>query len=339
MKRSLPFGLVVIISLLLFSCENEQEAPKIIQGNAFGTTYGIQYFSNKGFDIEKGIDSVINAVNRSVSTYMPESDISKINRGDSTVIVDAIFKEVFRISEIVHTNSNGYFDPTVGVLRNAYGFGDTKALNEIDAQTLDSLMPLVGFRKVTITANNTVKKEHPNTYIDFNAVAKGFGIDCIGNYLNSQGVHDYLIELGGEILAKGTNKAKHKSWAVGIEALDSDVDHRNASVIIRLKNKAMAGSGNYRKFRVDSVSGKKYVHTINPLTGSAEESNVTSATVLANTCGLADAYATACMAIGFEKAKEMISKIDDVEVYLTYNDTLNESKVYMSKGFELLIQQ
>ena len=339
MKRFWSISFVSIMLSFLFSCGNERQAPKILQGNAFGTTYGIQYFSDTTFDIKKGVDSVIYAVNRSVSTYMPESDISKINRGDSTVKVDAIFKEVFRISEMVHTNSNGYFDPTVGVLRNAYGFGDTKPLNEIDAKTLDSLMPLVGFQKVTIAANGMVKKEHPNTYLDFNAVAKGYGIDCIGNYLEQKGVRNYLVELGGEILAKGTNKAKHTSWVVGVEALDSELSNRNASVVIQLKNKAMAGSGNYRKFRVDSVSGKKYVHTINPLTGSAEESNVTSATIIANTCGVADAYATACMSIGFEKAKKMISAIDDVEVYLTYNDSLNRPQVYISQGFKKLILQ
>ena len=155
-----------------------------------------------------------------------------------------------------------------------------------------------GFNKVSITSEGTVKKEHPAIYFDFNAVAKGYGIDCIGRYLEAEGIKDYLIELGGEVLANGENRSKGKIWTAGVEAVDSDLEDRRSTVVVQLKNQAMAGSGNYRKFRVDTITGKKYVHTINPLTGLAFENDITSATVLAPTCGLADAYATACMALG-----------------------------------------
>jgi thiamine biosynthesis lipoprotein len=274
-----------------------------------------------------------------VSTYLPDSDISKINRGDSTVVVDSIFKEVFKISEAVNKKSNGYFDPTIGVLRNAYGFGDVRPMEEIDSTTLDSLMKFVGFQKVKINSDGTVSKKYPQIYFDFNAVAKGFGIDCLGRYLESKGVTDYLIELGGEILTKGENLDKNQKWIVGIETVDSEVEERSFEVAISLKNEAMASSGNYRKFRIDSLTGKKYVHTLNPLTGSAEMSDVTSATVLAPSCAVADAYATSFMALGLEKSKELLKNLPNVETYLTYNDSLNNHQVFMTEGFKKRISQ
>lgn len=330
--------------VLFISCEKKEAQLSVLQGNAFGTTYTIQYFSSvvrdansEYFRIEKGVDSVIHAVNKSVSTYMPNSDISKINRGDKTVVVDDIFKEVFRISETVHTNSHGYFDPTIGVLTNAYGFGDVKAIEKINKAVLDSLMQFVGFKKVAISGDGTVMKERPEIYIDFNAVAKGYGIDCIGRYLELQGVSDYLIELGGEILSKGTNSAKGKLWVVGIENVDSSLENREYATTIKLQDKGMASSGNYRKFRVDSLSGKKYVHTLNPLTGSAEQSDVTSATVVASSCGVADAYATALMALGLEKSKELLRVTAGIEAYLTYSDSLNVQQVFITEGFKDLL--
>lgn len=324
----LPF-----IFLFLF-CEKKEPQHILLQGDAFGTTYNIQLYSEKNIDFKKGLDSVINAVNHSVSTYIPESDISKVNNGDSTVVVDSIFREVFEISDEVNKKTNGYFDPTIGVLRNAYGFGDVKPLKIIDSTTLDSLMKYVGFHKVKLNSDGTISKEYPQIYFDFNAVAKGFGIDCIGRYLESMGVKNYLIELGGEILTKGENIEENQEWVVGIEAVDSALEDRSFEAIVQLKNVGMASSGNYRKFRIDSATGKKYVHTLNPLSGSAEQSDVTSSTVIAPTCGVADAYATSFMAIGLEKSKELLKSLPDVDAYLTFNDSLNTHQVFMTDGFK-----
>lgn len=322
-----------VIFLFLF-CEKKEPQPIFLQGDAFGTTYNIQLYSEKNIDFKKGLDSVINAVNHSVSTYIPESDISKVNNGDSTLVVDSIFREVFEISDEVNKKTNGYFDPTIGVLRNAYGFGDVKPLKNIDSTTLDSLMKYVGFHKVKLNNDGTISKEYTQIYFDFNAVAKGFGIDCIGRYLESVGVKNYLIELGGEILTKGENIEENQEWVVGIEAVDSALEDRSVEAIVQLKNVGMASSGNYRKFRIDSATGKKYVHTLNPLTGSAEQSDVTSSTVIAPTCGLADAYATSFMALGLEKSKELLKNLPDVDAYLTFNDSLNNHQVFMTDGFK-----
>ena len=325
------------VLLLFLFCDKKEPKPIFLQGDAFGTTYNIQFYSENNLDFKKGLDSVINAVNHSVSTYIPESDISKVNRGDSTLVVDSIFKEVFEISKEVNKKTNGYFDPTVGVLRNAYGFGDVKPLKEINSTTLDSLMKFVGFHKVKINNDGTVSKEYPQIYFDFNAVAKGFGIDCLGRYLESKNIKNYLIELGGEILTKGENLDKNQEWVVGIEAVNSELEDRSFEATVKLKNVGMASSGNYRKFRIDSLTGKKYVHTLNPLTGSAEMSDVTSSTVIAPTCGVADAYATSFMALGLEKSKELLKTLPNIEAYLTFTDSLNQHQVFVTEGFKKLM--
>ncbi len=334
MTRVFYFLIFLMVSV---ACVEKTPQPKVQQGNAFGTTYTIQFYMERNVDLSRGVDSVINQINQSVSTYMPTSDISKINKGDSTIVVDEIFKEVYVISEKVYKESSGYFDPTIGVLRNAYGFGDVKPLERIDSPVLDSLMRYVGFQKVSIASEGTVKKEHPEIYFDFNAVAKGYGIDRIGAYLEAEGIENFLIELGGELLAKGQNIAKNKPWVVGIEAVDSTLDDRNYEATVPLADRAMASSGNYRKFRIDSITGKRFVHTINPLTGSAEKSDVTSATILAPTCALADAYATACMALGLEKSKVLLASLPNVEAYLTYQDG-EQSRVYQTPGMAAIMK-
>jgi thiamine biosynthesis lipoprotein len=318
--------------ILIVSCKNERPQKSFFQGQAFGTTFSIQVYSINEIDFEKGIDSVLSKVNNSVSTYIPESDISKINNGNTAIVVDDIFIDNFNISTEVYEITGGFFDPTIGVLRNAYGFGDTNSTQEIDSLALDSMMKFVGFNKVKLTSENKIEKLYPEIYIDFNAVAKGYGIDLIGSYLDSKGVGNYLIELGGEILAKGKNVEKNKSWLVGIENVN--LNDKSFSSIIALEDIAMATSGNYRKFRIDSLTGKKYVHTLNPITGSAAKSDITSATVLAPTCALADAYATAFMALGLENSKVILKNIDKIDVYFTYNDQNNEEQVFATEGLK-----
>lgn len=324
----------VLSILILTACSENTSKLTYIEGHAFGTTYHIQYYSSEKENFKKGIDSIIEVINQSVSTYIPDSDISRVNRGDSTVVVDSYFKEAFDISSRIHKETEGYFDPTVGVLRNAYGFGDENPLEVMDAKILDSLMDFVGFHKVRINPDGTVYKQHPQIYFDFNAVAKGSGVDHIGQYLESKGVTDYLVELGGEIFARGENINKKQPWTVGIETPDSQLEDRNYEAVVQLKNVGLAASGNYRKYRTDAQTGKKYVHTINPLTGSAEMGDITSATVIAPTCGEADAYATSFMAMGFERSVKLLETIQDVDAYLTYTDEDGSDKVFVSEGFK-----
>lgn len=328
------FILLVGVLLLLVSCQEEADKLQFIEGSAFGTTYHITYYGINPQQVQKGVDSVVDKINKSASTYIKDSDISRINQGDSTIVVDEFFKEVYHLSERINVETAGYFDPTVGVLRNAYGFGDDNPIKNIDDEVLDSLLQYVGFYKVKLNNDGTITKKHPEIYFDFNAIAKGLGVDYIGRYLDSLGYSDYLIEVGGEILAKGKNPQKNATWTVGIESPESELENRSYEATVQLKNEALAASGNYRKFRMDSVSGKKYVHTINPLNGSAEMSDVTSATVIAPTCGEADAYATAFMAMGLEMTKTFVNEIDGIEVYLTYLNPDGSNGIYITDGFK-----
>jgi len=317
---------------LLISCQDEKDNETFLAGNAFGTEYHIKYFQEENY--ENQIDSIVNQFNQSLSTYLPTSDISNINSGDSTIEIDDSFQEVFKISQRIYNESKGYFDPTVGVLRNAYGFGEDKPLKVIDSVVLDSLRQMVGFSKIRLTEANLIRKENKNIYLDFNAIAKGYGIDIIGQFLESKGIENYIVELGGEIRVKGKNILKNKAWLVGIEGIQSQLEDRSYTHTLRLKDEALASSGNYRKFRVDSLSGNKYVHTINPLTGKAEQSDITSASVIAETCAEADAYATTIMAMGHEKTQVFLNRVQNIEVYYTYLDSKSEAQEFMSVGFK-----
>ena len=184
-----------VLFTVLISCGEKPLEKTTVRGQAFGTTFSIQAYTNQNIDLEKGIDSILNLVNKSVSTYLPDSDISKINRGDTSVIVDQIFIDNFNLSSEVYQKTEGYFDPTIGVLRNAYGFGDIKPLKVIDTKALDSMLNYVGFHKVKLTEESKIWKEYPEIYFDFNAVAKGYGIDLIGDYLVSNKIQNSEREI------------------------------------------------------------------------------------------------------------------------------------------------
>lgn len=332
-KILLPF-----VALFLIACGNTGSGEKMLSGNALGTTYHIKYFSENEIFLEEALDSIFRVVNRSMSTYQEDSDISRLNRGDTLVVVDTLFREVFRLSEKVYRESGGYFDPTVGDLVNMYGFGPEKNLKKIDSSTIDSLMPFVGLDKIKISPEGQVQKEFPEVYLDFNAIAKGYAIDLVGLYLTQQGVENFLVELGGELLGRGINPEKGKPWVVGIDDPNQVEGARTLRVGVELKDRAMATSGNYRKYRVDPETGDTYVHTINPLTGYPEKSKLLSASVLAENCALADAYATAFMALGVERSLNVLEDLQNVEVYFLYDEG-GVVEEYASEGFkELLVE-
>ena len=321
---------------LFISCST---SPKIIKnkniGPAFGTSYSLTYLSDKEEDFQKEIDSVFRVVNRSMSTYIPDSDISRINKGDTTVVVDAMFKEVFKLSAKIKQKTKGYFDPTVGVLVNAWGFGPEVAV-KMDSARVDSLMQYVGLEKVRIDENNKVQKEIPNIYIDFNAIAKGYAIDRLAKLMDAKGVQDYLLEVGGEVVAKGENRIKNKQWTIGID--DPQIEEgRKLKLLIHLKDRALASSGNYRKFRIDPKTQKKYVHTINPKTGFTKNSNTLAVNILANTCSEADAYATAFMAMDLNDVLSIIPQENNLDAYIIYLGKNGEVKEFMTDGFKSVV--
>lgn len=314
--RTFPFFLFILISFLSCKSETKSTEPIRLQGEVFGTTYSIIYYDNPK-NLNSDIQQLFDKVNMSLSTYIPTSDISRINKGETGIKIDAYFQEVVEKSTRIHIETDGYFDPTVGNLVNAWGFGPEKPLNNLDSSKVKELMKYVGFDQVSIQ-NGEIVKRYPETYFDFNSVAKGFGIDVVSRFLESKNIQNYLVEIGGEIRVKG-EKPGGKSWFVQIESPNTD-GTRSAYDVIPLKDKSMASSGNYRKFRI-TETGEKYVHTINPKTGYAKESNLLAATVIAALdCADVDAYATAFMAMGLEKAKTFLKSKEELKVILIYVD-------------------
>lgn len=329
--------LLLTITCFFLSCKNEKEPQiKLFQnmGEALGTTYQIQYDGVS--DLHDDFKKVFETVNRSMSTYMPDSDISRINKGDTAVVVDVYFKEVFSTSKEIWKKTNGYFDPTVGILVNAYGFGPTKPIKHLDAKKVDSLMQFVGFQKLLLTEEGIIKKQFPEIFIDFNAIAKGYTLDLIARVLDENSVQNYLIEIGGELVAKGENPQKQQSWKVGI---DNPVmqDGREIFEVVALKDIAMATSGNYRKYLTDADSGEMYVHTINPKTGKPQRSNVLSVSVLAENCMLADAYATVFMVMSLEESIAFLNENKALEAYIIYLDEKGNLQEYITEGFKKVL--
>lgn len=310
--------------LLLLSCVNPQKSLTTLRGEAIGTTYNIKYIDKKQRNFSNKIHTLINLLNQSISTYLPLSNISKINKGDTLVKVDSIFKDVFLKSLKIYTETNGFFDPTVGNLVNAWGFGPKKT-KKTDSINVQSMLKFVGFDKVILKKGKIIKK-YPQIYLDFNAIGKGYLIDLIGRMFENNKIENYLIEIGGEIRAKGTNN-KGKYWKIGIQNPNTN-SAKNYTDFMELRNESMATSGNYRKYRI-SKSGKKYVHTINPKTGNAIESNLLSASVVSKMdCADMDGYATAFMAMGLERTLDFLKKHPELKVFLIYIDKNSEIKIY-----------
>lgn len=326
--------LILFISLIFLSCTNSGEKEQVIMGEALGTSYQVKFYQEKELNLRKGLDSIFEVINKSMSTYQDDSDISRINSGDLTVVVDEHFQKVFRDSRKIYEESEGYFDPTVGNLVNAYGFGPEKGSKELSEARIDSMMQYVGFKKLELSADNRIHKEANEIYLDFNAIAKGYAVDVIGEYLEEKKISNFLIELGGELLAKGENLQKDAAWTVGIDDPEQSSTQRTLTAALKLQDRGMASSGNYRKYRVDSLTGQHYVHTINPLTGRSEKSDLLSVTVLAPTCALADGYATAFMSMGYKNSLEMLDVLDNVDVYFIYAGDQKELKVFATPGFE-----
>lgn len=328
--------IILLAAFLLLGCDLEKPwIRNVAAGPALGTSYSIIYLTKEPLDIQRQIDSVFRVINQSMSTYIVDSDISKINQGDTSVKVDLMFKEVFKLSKAVNQQTNGYFDPTVGVLVDAWGFGPGEQI-KLDSAKIDSLLRYVGFDKVRMTDQGEIVKERPEIRFDFNAVAKGYAIDRLGKMLDQLDIDNYLVEVGGELLSKGENRQKDKRWVVGID--DPQVEEgRRLMRTIFLKDKAMASSGNYRKFRIDSITGEKFVHTIDPKTGYTKNSRVLSTSVITETCARADAFATAFMAMELEDSKMLLDGEDDMEAYIIFLDEKGETKEFMTEGFRELL--
>jgi thiamine biosynthesis lipoprotein len=338
MKELKRFCSFLVVAILFISCDKTNDFFTI-QGEAQGSTYSIKYIANEEKVSKIEIDSLLTAFDLSLSTYRPDSKISKINSGDSTVVVDDFFTETFQLSNQIYKETNGLFDPTIGVLVNAYGFGPNKKQENLSQKQIDSLLQFVGFDKIALNANKTISKKYSQTFIDFNAIAQGYSVDVVVNYLKSKGIENAIVEIGGELFALGKNTIENKNWVVGIDDPLQKPEERTLIAKVNLENLGMATSGNYRKVMIDEKTGKKFVHIINPKTGLAQKNNVLSATVLSKSSGLSDGYATAFMLMSLEESKLFLQNHKDLYVMLLYVDATNKMQQFTTENFKALIKE
>ncbi|HAS46204.1 MAG TPA: thiamine biosynthesis protein ApbE [Microscillaceae bacterium] len=300
-----------------------------VTGTTMGKiVYNVTYLDEKKRDLKPGIDSVLVAFNQSLSTYIPDSEISTFNKGTEALSPTRMFERVFLSSQEIYRATDGAFDPTISPLINAWGFGFKKA--EKGKIAIDSLLQYVGFDKYLKYADKKIAKSKAGIMLDFSAIAKGYAVDIVGEYLVSEGIKNYAVEIGGEVRCQGKNNAG-RTWLFGVK--DPQYKEKNrasAFAAIYLENKAMATSGNYENFYIKD--GKKYAHTIDPKTGYPVEHSLLSASVLANDCMSADAYATAFMVMGLEKAKKVLEAQPDLEAFLIYADAEGKLQSFTTKG-------
>lgn len=330
---SLLFLVVLAGATAWILLDNANAPYQNCEGKIFGTYYHITYQSSQELDNE--ILTGLNNVDNSMSTFNPNSTISLINKNQE-VKTDKMFDEVFLLAQKVSESTDGAFDVTVAPLVNLWGFG-FKNSSDVTQQKVDSILANVGYKTVSLS-NSHIKKESPETMLDFSAIAKGYACDVVANMFESRGINNYLIEIGGEIRAHGKNQ-KGNIWTVGITKPTDDPSQQNNQLqsTIQYQNIAMATSGNYRNFYYKD--GKKYAHTINPATGHPVEHNLLSATVIAPTCAMADAYATAFMVMGVDKAKALLANTPELHGYLIYTDSTREYQTWSSESIRKYIDR
>ena len=304
---------------MLVSCATESYIKD--SGMVFGTTYSITYQYHE--NLKSDIEDVMKQVDNSLSPFNKSSVITAINNNTSTK-ADKYLTEVFTLAQTVNKETDGAFDITVAPLVNAWGFGFRSGTRPTEAQT-DSLLAIVGQEKVTLKDGEIIKSD-PRIMLDCSAIAKGFGVDKVAEFLAGKGIKNYLVEIGGEISARGMN-SRGTEWNIGItKPVDDSLSiNQENQAVLQITDKAMATSGNYRNFYYEG--GKKYAHTINPHTGKPAQSDILSATVIAESCAVADAYATAFMVLGSDKVKEILKKHPELQAYLI----LSDNSVWQSK--------
>jgi thiamine biosynthesis lipoprotein len=349
----------VFLACLIFFCgcespdSTQKENYSTLRGKTMGTTYSI-VFKDLDFQAEEiklGVDSVLVALNQEVSTYIGNSVISRVNK-DTTQALDLLvmteqdsalcqhFVENFKIAKRLFGQTNGFLDPTVMPLVNYWGFGYTgrDKIEQVDSTKVESLLELIDFSKISLEGF-TLTRENGDIQLDFSAVAKGYGVDLVGWYLESQGVNDYLVEIGGETLGAGKNR-EGSFWKVGINTPKEGASVSDYDVVVSLENKALATSGNYRIF-YENEAGSKYAHIINPKTGYSEQSTLLSVSVFAPDCATADGFATGFMTMGLDAAMNTVESMEEVEAAFIFINEKEVLEVAYSSGLkeEILIDK
>jgi len=329
-KLKLSFALLVLPTFLFA----QLDAIKI-EGEAQGTTYHIIYFDAAARDFKPEIVQILKDFDLSVSTYIPNSIISRINSNQKNVVVDKYFSACFKKAKEVWKNTDGAFDPTVYPLVNAWGFGPGKK-EKIEQKKIDSILKFVGFDLIQLKGKHVIKKE-ARVQLDFNAFAQGYSVDVVSAFLNSKKITSYIVEIGGEVYAKG-KKPDGSHWTVGIEKpIDNKETANDLKALVKLENLAIATSGNYRRFVIEN--GIKYSHHIDPRTGYPTKNNLLSASIFAKECISSDANATGVLVLGLEKAKLFLASRPELQAYLIYSDEKGNYQVYETSGIKSILKE
>ncbi|MCF0244250.1 MAG: FAD:protein FMN transferase [Bacteroidaceae bacterium] len=323
-NRLLVIASFLMLVMLVLSCNSKKEYITS-SGSVFGTVYNITYQSDKDYTEE--ISQTLQDVDNSLSPFNKNSIITKINNNQDTLLNEH-FISVYTLAMKVSEDTDGAFDITVAPLTNVWGFG-FKNNTQPTKEQVDSLLQFVGYKKVSLEGK-TVVKQNPGIMLDCSAIAKGYGVDAVANMLTAKGVENFLVEIGGEIVTKGVSP-RGTDWRIGIvKPVDDPLNQsKEMQQMLDVHDVAMATSGNYRNFYI-ADDGKRYAHTIDPRTGYPIQHNILSATVFGPTCAVADAYATAFMVVGFEKAKEILDRHPEFMAYLIYSDDKGQNKVWHS---------
>ncbi len=325
----LPFLVLLIVGTVLIIRQQQSVPYQTNSGLIFGTSYNIKYQCDS--NLVKGIEEELKRVDNSLSTFNEKSIITAVNQNKEVVLND-MFLSVYKKAMEVSENTDGAFDITVAPLVNAWGFGFKNGINPEKAQ-VDSLLQIVGYKKVELKGDRVVKQD-PRIMLDCSAIAKGFGVDVIANYLRNLGVKNFMIEIGGEIVTSGINEQR-LPWKIGVtKPTDDPLGDAGGELmtVMNVTDKAMATSGNYRNFYYKG--GKKYAHTIDPKTGYPVQHSLLSATVIARDCATADAYATSFMVMGLEKAKKFLEQHTELMAYFIYSDEKGKNAVWFSPSLK-----
>lgn len=318
------FLLLLIIGTIFIIRQQRSMPYQHDEGFVFGTVYHVTYQSNE--NLQKEIEAELKKVDNSLSTFNKNSTISAVNQ-NKPVELDKMFVDVFTLAEQVAKETDGAFDITVAPMVNLWGFGFKHGTNPTQ-HVVDSIKTFVGYEKVHLRGNRIVKDD-PRTMLDCSAIAKGYGVDVVARFLRREGINNFIVEIGGEIVSHGLSE-KRLPWKIGVtKPVDDSLQlNQRFQTIINVKDKAMATSGNYRNFYYKN--GRKYAHTIDPRTGYPVQHNILSATVLADNCATADAYATSMMVMGLDKAKKLLENHPELMAYIIYSGKDGSNLVWYS---------
>jgi FAD:protein FMN transferase len=336
-KKNIVYSGILFITILIvwYYRKNQVTEPVKVEGKTMGTTYHITYFDEESRDLKNSIDSLLVVVNKGINNYDSTSEVSMFNRSDDGIAIACpYFLPPIETSLKIFQASAGAFDPTVMPLVNAWGFGAGKRINPDSAQ-VDSIKTFVGFQKIKFT-KDSIWKSDPRVQLDFGGIGQGYGADIITEFLKSKGISNMLVELGGEGMALGKNLKTGKAWEIGILDPNSSYENQFFKAYVSLTDKSFTTSGSYFNYR--EINGKKYSHTIDPETGFPAQRALLSASVFTTDCATADAWGTAFMVMGHEKAMQVVKNHPELEVIFMYSGPEGKVQTFTTPGIKPFVK-